>query len=75
MDTGGTGEIVVGDVTGLLCEGAAALGPALARLRADGDLRARLGEAARQHARTRFETGSVALRLETLYLDLIGAAR
>ena len=75
MDTGGTGEIVVGDVTGLLCEGAAALGPALARLRADGDLRVRLGEAARQHARTRFETASVALRLETLYLDLIGAVR
>jgi glycosyltransferase involved in cell wall biosynthesis len=75
MNTGGTGEIVVDSVTGLLCDDAAALGSAVARLRADGGLRARLGQAARQHALTRFETAFVARRLETLYLDLIGAAR
>ena len=75
MNTGGTGEIVVDSVTGLLCDDAAALGPAVARLRGDAGLRARLGQAARQHVQARFETGSVALRLETLYRDLLGAAR
>ena len=75
MDTGGTGEIVLDNATGLLCEDAAALGSAVARLRADAPLRARLGEAAREHVRARFDAGSVALRLEMLYLDLAGAVR
>ena len=75
MNTGGTGDIVVDGVTGMLCEDAAALGPAVARLRADADVRTRLGRAARQHVRDRFETGSVAARLEALYDDLVGSGR
>jgi glycosyltransferase involved in cell wall biosynthesis len=75
MNTGGTGDIVVDGVTGILCEDAAALGSAVARLRADADVRTRLGRTARQHVRDRFETGSVAARLEVLYDDLVGSGR
>jgi glycosyltransferase involved in cell wall biosynthesis len=45
------------------------------RLRADKDLRRRLGDAARQHAERSFEVSAVAEKVERLYLDLIGERR
>ena len=40
------------------------------RLRADAELRARLGAAARTHAEARFDAPAVVARLEQLYLDV-----
>ena len=50
MNTGGTPDIVVDERTGLLSETPEALAADVRRLRADPDLRARLGAAAQAHA-------------------------
>lgn len=70
MDTGGTGDIVVHEETGLLSASAEELGDDVARLRQDAPLRARLGRAASARTERRFNTTTVVDQVETLYLDL-----
>jgi glycosyltransferase involved in cell wall biosynthesis len=71
MDTGGTGEIVDDGRTGLLARDVDELAGAVARLRRDPDLRARLGRAAEEHALARFDSSAVVARVESLYADVI----
>jgi glycogen(starch) synthase len=73
MDTGGTAEIVVDGVTGLLARGVPELAAAVGRLRADPELRARLGGAAARHVLERFDSGAVVTRVEALYGELVDA--
>jgi glycosyltransferase involved in cell wall biosynthesis len=71
MDTGGTGDIVMHERTGLLSADAASLARDVARLVADRDLAARLGAAAREHVERTFEAGAVVARVESLYGEVI----
>ena len=75
MNTGGTADVVVDDVTGLLSASAAELGDDVARLAADADLRARLGSAAGLRAEEYFDIPVVVSRMESLYADVIERAR
>lgn len=70
LDTGGTREIVVDEETGLLSQDVEEFGRDIGRLRADADLRERLGRAARRRVETLFETGKVVAQLERLYEDV-----
>ncbi len=67
MDTGGTTDIIVHELTGLLSATPAELARDVRRLRADEGLRARLGAAARIHARARFDAPAVVGRIAALY--------
>lgn len=71
MDTGGTGDIVVNNETGLLSRSAEALGDDVARLRGDPGLRAGLREAARERVERIFDTAVVTGRIEQLYAELV----
>ena len=71
MNTGGTPDIVQHGVTGLLSSTPEALADDLGRLVADPGLRARLGGAAREHARARFDLPIVMSRIERLYGSLV----
>jgi glycogen(starch) synthase len=71
MHTGGTGDIVIDERTGLLSSTPGELARDVKRLRADAELRARLGAAARQHAESRFDAPAVVARIEELYFDLM----
>lgn len=71
MDTGGTSDIIVDEQTGLLSRSAEELGEDVARLRQDGALRARLGEAARLRIERMFDTSVVVSRMESLYAELV----
>lgn len=73
MNTGGSADIVVHEQTGLLSDTPEALARDVRRLRADPDLRARLGAAARLHAEERFDAPAVVRRIETLYRELTGS--
>jgi len=75
MRTGGTADIVDDEVTGLLSEDAAGLADDVRRLRADPELRARLGTAAAQHALATFDAAVVVDRIERLYEQLLGERR
>ena len=75
MDTGGTGDIVVDDVTGLLCRDVEGLAAAMTRLHADARLRVRLGTAAASRARELFGSAIVGARMESLYTELLRAKR
>ena len=75
MNTGGTADIVVHGQTGLLSTTAEGLASDVRRLRGDGDLRRRLGEAARDRAASRFDARSVTARIEALYVDLVERRR
>ncbi len=72
MDTGGTGDIITHDQTGLLSPSgdANALGDHIARLVADEALRARLSAAARAHVDAHFDSRVVISRIIALYEDL-----
>jgi glycosyltransferase involved in cell wall biosynthesis len=70
MDTGGTSEIVVDGVTGLLAGNVPDLASAVGRLRAGPELRARLGRAAARHVLERFDSAAVVPRVEALYTEL-----
>jgi len=72
MDTGGTGDIVEHERTGLLSASADALGADLARLVADRSLAGRLADAARLHVERRFDSRAVIAKVEALYLELAG---
>jgi glycosyltransferase involved in cell wall biosynthesis len=71
MQTGGTGEIVVDEETGLLSNSPQELAADVGRLRRDEPLRRRLGEAARRRAAALFDAPAVAERMERLYSELI----
>jgi glycosyltransferase involved in cell wall biosynthesis len=71
MNTGGTPDIVVHEATGLLSRTPDELARDVRRLREDGALRARLGEAAKQRAASLFDAASVTLRIEGLYRELL----
>jgi len=70
MHTGGTGDIVADEETGLLSSTPEELADDVRRLRGDPELRARLGAAARTRAERRFDAPAVVARMEALYLDL-----
>jgi glycogen synthase len=75
MRTGGTGDIVIDEHTGLLSGSPEELADDIRRLREDPQLRARLGAAARVHAASHFDAASVVERVEQLYLDLLERRR
>jgi glycosyltransferase involved in cell wall biosynthesis len=75
MNTGGTRDIVINGVTGLLSEKADGLARDVARLQADHDLARRLASAARAHVEAVFDAGTVLARIEALYEELTTAAR
>jgi glycosyltransferase involved in cell wall biosynthesis len=75
MNTGGTPDIIVDGQTGLLSATAAELADDVRRLRADGELRARLGAAARMHVEERFDAPAVVGRTEALYAELLAGRR
>ena len=70
MDTGGTGDIVEHERTGLLSASAEALGADVARLMADRSLAARLADAGRQHVERTFDSRAVIAKVEALYVEL-----
>jgi glycogen(starch) synthase len=74
MNTGGTRDIVIDGVTGLLSEDAHGLARDVARLQADRDLARRLASAARAHVEAAFDAGAVLARIEALYEALTRAA-
>jgi len=71
MDTGGTGEILEHERSGLLVRDAAGLGEAVARLAGDDALRARLAEGARARAAA-FAPAALVPRYEAVYRRLLG---
>ncbi len=75
MNTGGTADIVIHEETGLLSTTAEGLADDVRRLRGDGGLRSRLGDAARQRAQATFDTEVVVGRVERLYDDLRRSGR
>lgn len=70
MDTGGSGDIIRHDTTGLLSHSAEGLAADVARLANDPALAARLGAAASAHVTATFDTPHVIDRLEDLYRSL-----
>lgn len=75
MRTGGTGDIITDEVTGLLSSTPDELARDVKRLRNDAELRRRLGKAAALSARDRFDAPAVVARIDALYESLIGARR
>ncbi len=75
MNTGGTSDVVVDEVTGLLSDSAVDLADDVARLAGDADLRARLGSAAGRRAEEQFDVPVIISRMEALYADVIARAR
>jgi len=75
MDTGGTSDIIIDDRTGLLSATPEQLADDVRRLRADDNLRLRLGAAARLHAESRFDADAVVARVERLYVELLRGAK
>jgi glycosyltransferase involved in cell wall biosynthesis len=73
MHTGGTGDIISHETTGLLSSTPEALAEDVKRLRRDPALRARLGEHAKRRAEAQFDAPSVVARVERLYVELVGA--
>ena len=67
METGGTRDIVIPEVTGLLSANASGLARDVARLAVDAALAARLGQAARAHVESHFDARAVVERVEAIY--------
>ena len=67
MDTGGTRDIIIDEVTGLLSASPDELGGDVARLVADRALADRLAAAGRAHVERTFASASVVERVESLY--------
>ena len=67
LETGGVGDIVIHDETGLLAHDDDELGRHVARLWNDAALRARLGAAARRRVERTFDTPVVVAQVEALY--------
>ena len=75
MNTGGTGDIIEHEVTGLLSATPAELGDHVARLVADRPLAETLARRARAHVEAHFDTPVVVGRMVELYQDLIERRR
>lgn len=73
MNTGGTGDIIVDEETGLLSTSISGLAEDVARLASDASLRARLASAAATRAAAHFDIPVVIDRMETLYRELLAA--
>ncbi len=73
MDTGGTGDVIQHEKTGLLSATPDDFARDLKRLAGDATLRARLGAAGAAHARAHFEASLVGERVEALYASVIAA--
>ena len=71
MDTGGTRDIIEPGVTGLLSTAPGGLAEDVRRLRADDELRHRLGDAARRKVERDFDADAVVARIDALYGELI----
>jgi len=67
MDTGGTGDIILHEQTGLLSSTVGQLGVDIGRLRHDRNLRQRLGCAAQEHVDATFSSRVVMCEIESLY--------
>lgn len=72
MNTGGTGDILEHEVSGLLSATPIELGDHVARLTADRSLADALARRAREHVDAHFDTPIVVGRIEALYRDLAG---
>jgi glycogen synthase len=72
MDTGGTGDIIKHEETGLLAATPEAFARDLSRLANDPSLREKLGRAAAAHAREHFEASRVGTTIEALYESVLG---
>jgi glycosyltransferase involved in cell wall biosynthesis len=70
MHTGGTADIIAHERTGLLSSSPEALAADVGRLRADDELRTRLGSAARAFAEQRFDAPAVVERVERVYREV-----
>lgn len=75
MDTGGTRDVVLDEITGLVSTSRHELAADLQRLARDEPLRRRLGDAARHHVERTFEAGAVVARIAALYGELRQAPR
>ena len=75
MNTGGTSDIILDEVTGLLSETPEELATDIRRLRSDSTLRGRLAQAAASHARNTFESAAVVARIEAVYRRAVEAKR
>ncbi len=73
METGGTRDIVINGVTGLLSRSVEGLGDDIARLVADRALAAQLVGAGREHVERTFASATVVERIEALYRDVMSA--
>ena len=71
MSTGGTSDIILPDETGLLSTTVDDFSKDIARLAADGSLRARLGTAARKRVESTFDLPIVIERTDRLYHELV----
>jgi glycosyltransferase involved in cell wall biosynthesis len=71
MHTGGTGDIVTHEVSGLLSATPEELGGHVARLAADPALAGALARRAREHVEAQFDAARVVGRVEALYADLL----
>lgn len=71
MNTGGTPDIIEDEVTGLLSQSPEELAADVRRLRSDAQLRARLGAAAAERAREKFDAAAVVARVDALYQELL----
>ena len=67
LETGGVGDIVIHEETGLLAQHDDEIGRHVARLWGDAGLRDRLGAAAQRRVERTFDTRVVAARVEALY--------
>ena len=72
MHTGGTGDILEHEVSGLLSSTPDELGDHVARLASDQALAGRFARRAREHVDAQFDTSRVVGRIEALYGDLVG---
>jgi len=75
MKTGGTGDIIEHDVSGLLSATPDELGDHVARLVSDRALAEGLARRAREHVEAHFDTARVVGRFEVLYRDLVDGRR
>jgi glycosyltransferase involved in cell wall biosynthesis len=75
MHTGGTGDIVEDEITGLLSSSAAELALDVRRIRHGEVLRQRLGAAAARRTAETFDAAAIGARVEALYEGLLGERR
>jgi len=75
MHTGGTGDIVEDEITGLLSSSPSELAEDVRRIRHGEVLRQRLGAAAARRTAEKFDAASIGARMEALYEGLVRGRR